>query len=192
MSRTIMQREVGYGDLQFLHLIVSIASDLIQAQPDREAELKAELRTAVRALHDAYVREVGLSRQLVKVAEQDAAVWQARYWQYRDQVKAQKRRVAADWVSERLTDRFDPSGYFVYLLWGESDDVPIYVGQSNNICGRIGTHMSNWYGWRIRSVSLIRCTTEIKMTRTERQLIRRYQPELNRAGKSGGSGPVAA
>ena len=78
---------------------------------------------------------------------------------------------------------FDPHGYFVYLLWGDSEDTPLYVGQSTNILGRLGQHMqAPDRRHRVRRVQVLRCRGKADMDRTERRLIACYQPPLNIVG----------
>jgi hypothetical protein len=78
---------------------------------------------------------------------------------------------------------FDPRGYFVYILRERECGWPIYIGQSGNVLGRIGEHLrAPDRRERIRHVSLIRCSSRGAMSRTERQLIAQYRPELNVAG----------
>lgn len=42
-----------------------------------------------------------------------------------------------------LEGRWNPSGHFVYLLWGESPIQPLYVGSSTEVVVRLSTHMRN-------------------------------------------------
>ncbi|MCW2652032.1 MAG: Excinuclease subunit-like protein [Mycobacterium sp.] len=75
---------------------------------------------------------------------------------------------------------FDPRGYFVYLLWGDDPDTPIYVGQSRNILSRLGSHMKDEKKRDMtRRLQLIRCPDETTMDNMERVLIRKHQPPLN-------------
>lgn len=75
---------------------------------------------------------------------------------------------------------FDPRGYFVYLLWGDDPDTPIYVGQSRNVLSRLAAHMrDNTKREMMRRLQLIRCPDQQTMDSTERVLIRKYQPPLN-------------
>lgn len=73
----------------------------------------------------------------------------------------------------------NPRGYVVYCLWNAQGDI-VYVGQSQNVFGRVGTHLSDaWHVALIARVSLIRCSSEAQMDLTEAWLIDRFQPELN-------------
>lgn len=87
-------------------------------------------------------------------------------------------------VSAGIGDRFDPRGFFVYILWGSDD--PIYVGQSTNVIARLGSHMTD-PGKRSATerIQLIRCDSRDQMCSTERHLIARYRPPLNIALKPG-------
>jgi predicted GIY-YIG superfamily endonuclease len=88
-------------------------------------------------------------------------------------------------VMQNLDGRIDPGGFYVYLLWGDDETRPLYVGQSTNIFSRLGSHMSDpKKRYRIQTVSVIRCETERQMGTTELRLIRKYRPELNTAGVS--------
>jgi predicted GIY-YIG superfamily endonuclease len=86
-------------------------------------------------------------------------------------------------VSSRIGDSFDPHGYYVYLLWGDDSDTPLYIGQSRNVLGRLGDHMRNAERrYLVRSVQLIKCSGERTMKRTEAALIREYGPPMNVVG----------
>jgi GIY-YIG catalytic domain len=86
-------------------------------------------------------------------------------------------------VTETLSSRITPHGCYVYLLWGDDETKPIYVGKSTNFLARLGAHMSDpARKHRIRSITLIRCKDGRQMDKTELRLIRRYRPELNTAG----------
>jgi hypothetical protein len=87
-------------------------------------------------------------------------------------------------VSINMVDHsFDPHGYFVYLLWGDEEAQPLYVGQSTNVLGRLGQHMqAEDRRHRVRRVQVLRCRGKVDMDRTERRLIALYQPPLNIVG----------
>lgn len=86
-------------------------------------------------------------------------------------------------VSSRIGDAFDPHGYYVYLLWGDDLETPLYIGQSRNILGRLGSHLNdNGKRWQIKSVQLIKCNGKPTMDRTEAALIREYKPPMNTVG----------
>ena len=78
-------------------------------------------------------------------------------------------------------DAFDPHGFFVYFLWGDDPDDPIYIGKSSNVFGRIGDHVYSM-GHLIERVTLVRCPGEREMGDTETRLIALYKPRLNCAG----------
>jgi predicted GIY-YIG superfamily endonuclease len=86
-------------------------------------------------------------------------------------------------VSARIGDAFDPSGYYVYLLWSDDDELPIYIGKSQNVLNRLGSHMADKdKRHMVRSIQLIKCAGEATMNRTEAALIREYCPILNIVG----------
>jgi predicted GIY-YIG superfamily endonuclease len=112
------------------------------------------------------------------VEKVDKAVYRMESRQERD-----RRTRLRHTVSSRIGDSFDPHGYYVYLLWGENEDRPVYIGQSRNVLGRLGTHMQNpEKRCLVKSVQLIRCSGEATMKRTEAALIREYKPSMNIAG----------
>jgi len=74
----------------------------------------------------------------------------------------------------------NPNGHFVYLLWGTSDDRPLYVGRSSNVLARVGSHMNDpKRRHRIARVTLVRCLTAAVAAETEARLIDLYDCELN-------------
>jgi hypothetical protein len=77
-------------------------------------------------------------------------------------------------------ESFDPAGFFVYLLWGDDPQTPIYVGESGNVFARIGAHMREKSD-AIRRVQLFRCETVDVMHDTEARLIKHFAPPLNSA-----------
>ena len=86
-------------------------------------------------------------------------------------------------VSSKIGDSFDPHGYYVYLLWGDDDETPLYIGQSRNVLSRLGTHMQTPDKRSVvTSVQLIKCSGHSTMCRTEAALIREYKPPMNTVG----------
>lgn len=73
-----------------------------------------------------------------------------------------------------------PHGFFVYILWGTANNA-VYVGQSTNVLGRLGYHMSKDKKKlnATRYVELIRCSDRDDMNATEIKLIRKLKPALN-------------
>lgn len=73
-----------------------------------------------------------------------------------------------------------PHGFFVYILWGAGDNA-VYVGQSTNVLGRLGYHMSKDKKklTATRYVELIRCADRDDMNATEIKLIRKLKPAFN-------------
>lgn len=83
-------------------------------------------------------------------------------------------------VSARIGDAFDPHGFYVYILWGDDPDTPLYIGQSRNVLGRLGSHMQAADRRHdIRTIQLLKCSGKRTMDRTEAALIREYRPPLN-------------
>lgn len=81
-----------------------------------------------------------------------------------------------------LTNGFDPKGYFVYLLVAANGDI-LYVGQSENVLGRIGSHLSDRKKYRqIHTIHLIRCRLHRQMMRLEAGLIAKHCPPWNTVG----------
>lgn len=88
-------------------------------------------------------------------------------------------------VRASLDVAFDPNGYFVYLLWGEDLEQPLYIGRSTNVLSRLGTHLNDRDKRAVISrVSMMRCDSEMVMCKMEERLIRLYEPEWNTAGCS--------
>lgn len=75
--------------------------------------------------------------------------------------------------------RIDPHGFHVYLLWGESKERPIYIGQSTNILARLGSHMGGEKRPLTRAVEILRLNSFSEMAATEKRLIMKFQPPLN-------------
>ena len=83
----------------------------------------------------------------------------------------------------RLVERekpaaFDPSGHWVYILWGDFEK-PVYIGETGDLLNRLGWHASNkrQHVWRVQ---LIPFDTLEQRKDAERRLIDFYQPLLNR------------
>ena len=86
-------------------------------------------------------------------------------------------------VCQQLDEAFNPHGFFVYCLWGNDVDRPLYVGLSTNILARLGSHLSDKEKrYRVQRITLIRCKTHGQMVKTEIRLIDQYQPPLNTIG----------
>ena len=78
---------------------------------------------------------------------------------------------------------FDPHGFFVYTLWSRAGR-RLYIGQSRNVLGRVGDHMSNpERGPSVARITFIKCRTKEAMDDLELKLIRDYQPDWNVVGK---------
>lgn len=84
-----------------------------------------------------------------------------------------------------------PRGCFVYILWGDDPDVPVYIGESTNVLGRLDTHLRDCdKGPLTRRVQLIQCRTEDAMHALERSLIRQCRPLFNVKDNGGPVGVV--
>lgn len=98
-------------------------------------------------------------------------------------VESARVAVAKKLVAENIDANFNPHGMFVYILWGDDDSTPVYVGQSTNVLSRLGSHLGDREKrGLVRRIQLIRCATHNEMNNTELRLIREYQPLLNKAG----------
>lgn len=96
-------------------------------------------------------------------------------------------------VSTWMGDAFDPKGWYVYILWGDDDEVPLYIGQSRNVLSRLGSHMSDAEKRAsVSRIQLIKCAGERTMMRTEAALIREFRPYLNISLVSGRSKEIKA
>lgn len=75
-------------------------------------------------------------------------------------------------------------GYLVYALWGaENEHVPLYVGQSTALLGRISGHLNDPHKQgRIARVTARRCESKTDMDNVEQALITAYCPPFNRDG----------
>jgi hypothetical protein len=79
----------------------------------------------------------------------------------------------------------NPGGYYVYILWGDDPDIPLYVGQSTNVFARIGQHLGDPRKRALmKRLQLIRCDAEHVMNAAEARLIRSYGPVFNVQGVS--------
>lgn len=75
------------------------------------------------------------------------------------------------------------AGCFVYLLWGENRERPLYIGQTKTILWRLAQHSrlgGSLFAPEIRSVTIIRCQEVGEMEALERELIRTMNPMYNR------------
>lgn len=83
---------------------------------------------------------------------------------------------------------FDPSGWFVYVLWptplaGADGSRPLYVGSSRNVLARVGSHLSRVHkATVVGGLSLERCSTEWVMRCREYELIETLNPVWNLQG----------
>jgi hypothetical protein len=85
-------------------------------------------------------------------------------------------------LSTGIGESFEPHGCFVYILWGDDPERPVYVGKSTNILTRLGSHMGEATKRRLTTrIELLRCNGTPVMDRTEIRLIRQYRPLLNKS-----------
>jgi hypothetical protein len=72
-------------------------------------------------------------------------------------------------------------GFCVYVLW--ADTTPLYVGSSQNVLARVGSHLGEAAKRRaVTRVTITRYETRGAMLDAERALIERYNPPLNIVG----------
>ena len=83
-------------------------------------------------------------------------------------------------LEELGANQLKPRGFFVYCLW--DDDEVIYVGQSRNLCARLGTHMQDDRFGSVDNVSYVQCANAQEMCSLEAFLIARWQPISNTKG----------
>lgn len=85
-----------------------------------------------------------------------------------------------DTISEWTT--LDIGGFFVYALLGD-EDVPLYVGASSNVIGRVGTHLqAHPKRGSVRRVAVRQVTDSAAMYTLETKLIRQLRPIWNISG----------
>lgn len=92
-----------------------------------------------------------------------------------------ERRNAAlkTWLEITSKKGFDPTGCHVYVLWGDDDERPLYVGQSTNILSRLGSHLSDPKKRRaVRRVTVLPLAAN-KMDAVEAELIALHRPVWN-------------
>lgn len=92
-----------------------------------------------------------------------------------------------------------PRGFYVYCLWGDDAERPLYVGKSANIFSRLAQHATNAKGdgythgydsggvrrkTQVTRVTLLKCETREAMDRLEVELISRFRPDHNHAQKT--------
>ncbi len=91
--------------------------------------------------------------------------------------------MAGEIVTASIGEMFDPVGYFIYILWGDDAETPLYVGQSTNILARLGSHMADREKRRLtKRIQILRCTNRFSMEDNEARLIRYYRPLFNITG----------
>lgn len=96
-------------------------------------------------------------------------------------VLLRERERHCEYAVEALGSTFDPRGCFVYLIYEDDTDQPVYVGRSTNVLRRIGGHRGG-HARDATRVSLIRCSNFRDMCVLEEALIRKHQPRFNRVG----------
>lgn len=147
-------------------------------------------------LSDAERRVAGLSFQLRELIDKVDSVAE-KISRISEKPERERRSRLRHTVSSRIGDAFDPHGYYVYLLWGDDDETPLYIGQSRNVLGRLGSHLQDREKRHlVRRVQLIQCSGVATMNRTEAALIREYLPPMNTVGvpavhRANGNGSLA-
>lgn len=94
-----------------------------------------------------------------------------------------------------------PKGFYVYCLWGDDSERPLYIGKSANVFNRLGWHANRgtgnglvWdtshkgereFGERtlVTRVTLLKCDSREVMEHVEVELIARFRPFHNGAQK---------
>lgn len=72
------------------------------------------------------------------------------------------------------------TGFYVYALYGDDPNTPLYIGKSTNVFSRLGDHLkvpARRAGTQRIAVRLCKSKAEIDMV--ERSLIDHYRPEWN-------------
>ena len=138
-----------------------------------------ELRRIVRVVSDD-IREMARKAKIVEANPKADVQW---IRSVRARFEKAANEAAVGIAATAFGDAFDPHGWFVYLLWGDDPEIPLYVGQSRNVLGRLGGHLQDPdKNPHVRQVALIRCDDRDAMHRTEWRLIRHYQPPWNTVG----------
>lgn len=96
--------------------------------------------------------------------------------------------------TDELIDALPRSGHFVYQLVGrlpgidpfEGDAAQLYVGVTGNLRARLRAHSRKWW-WVVVDYSLCafddHSQTRVEAEQLERDMIRMFQPAMNRAGR---------
>jgi hypothetical protein len=157
-----------------------VTDEAFERFEEEYADLRLRLKAEGNSLLAAQLGEVGrLYRFAEKALEQERKA-NARRTQALELKRQQSLRLALRGSAAKLGDGFNPNGYFVYVLWGDEADQPLYVGQSINVLARLGAHMNEpLKRAAVQSVALIRCKSQKHMTATEIELIRTLRPEWN-------------
>lgn len=147
-----------------------------KADPDHAAEILADLQhearraTGVAAITLREWVKTGTARNVARERSIERA--ERRYL-----------NLVASSHTSALAESIEPSGFYVYCLWGDDPDRPIYVGRSSNVLSRLGSHLSSRLRRRmVRRVTLTKLNTYRQMCDHEARLIRHYQPALNVVG----------
>lgn len=74
-------------------------------------------------------------------------------------------------------------GYFVYVLW--ADIMPMYVGSSMNVLGRLGAHMQGERRSVVDRITIKQYPDRAQMLAAEYALIGELQPSWNTVGLNG-------
>ncbi|MEN6544516.1 MAG: GIY-YIG nuclease family protein [Armatimonadia bacterium] len=94
------------------------------------------------------------------------------------EITHRRRLLGLEQLDRRQRLPFSPHGCFVYLLWGNDRERPLYVGQSANVLRRLGQHIDE-RGRQIRDFEVISCDSRPEMDRLEQVLIETLKPMWN-------------
>jgi len=158
---------------------------------------KAAVERAERAeagLHSSLSAELESMRQAVGTA--NLRMWRARNAKAKAEAQAVRERARADKAAQKAQGRldvaalgaFEPDGFYVYFLWGDDQEQPLYIGQSANLFQRLASHTANPQRRpHIRRITVTPCADRRQMGTLEMRLIRQHKPPWNVAGVPGRS-----
>jgi excinuclease UvrABC nuclease subunit len=82
-------------------------------------------------------------------------------------------------LDTKIFEFAEPTTPCVYVLWGEDEERPNYVGCSENVFGRIGHHVAMYPARAIQRVEIITCVDKEHMCECEADIIKWYRPRWN-------------
>lgn len=163
--------------------LVKLAWDIALLFPECGDEILADLIADVRGIAERTEVEVAEARLTAERADE---AYKDAHQRAERRLRRTREAVASEFAGMNASDLskgIDPRGFYVYLLWGEDPERPIYVGQSTNLLSRLGQHMTDAAKRDMtRRVTVVRCEDRAEMDRTEDRLIQCYQPVLNIRG----------